>query len=487
MRLRFWSDSLAEIAGTSGVNGGGTMTRTFGRACIPVLTLASGLAIAGTAGAADLWPMPTKAPPVVVSGPSWTGFYIGGAIGGGAVVHKLDAAFGGANATLDGIGGEGVLGSIYGGFDYQLAPRWVVGIMADGTWSNIETTATVAAPPFVGANASIRADTSWSVLGRVGWLSSPGTLWYVLGGYTWQNFHTDATATVGGIFAPGAFALTRDDAVNGWTFGGGVESQLVGAWFTRLEYRFTQFDRKAFLGGILGIEPSMHTIRLGLSYKFGGQRFGAAPMPAAAAPVANWTGLHLGGAFGAGAVVHRVDVAAGGASATLDGIGGEGILGSVYGGFDYQLSPRWVAGVMVDATWSNIETTFSAAGIPIIGGATASLRADEAWSVLARLGWLYDPTTLWYVLGGYTRQNFHTDVTAGGFALSRDDATNGWTIGGGIEAALTSHWFAKLEYRFTQLDRKTFLAGVLGIEPSMHTVRLGVSYKFNWNMVRASY
>src|SRR5450755_5202825 len=84
------------------------------------------IALAAPAVAAD---MPartyTKAPaytaPQVVY--NWTGFYVGGHVGG---------AFAGNN-SLEGSGGR-FMGGVQGGFDYQFATNWVVGAEAQYSW-----------------------------------------------------------------------------------------------------------------------------------------------------------------------------------------------------------------------------------------------------------------------------------------------------------------------------------------------------------------
>src|SRR5881398_3914204 len=67
----------------------------------------------------------TKAPaytaPQVVY--NWTGFYIGGHVGG---------AFAGNN-SLEGSSAR-FMGGVQGGFDYQFAPNWVVGAEAQYSW-----------------------------------------------------------------------------------------------------------------------------------------------------------------------------------------------------------------------------------------------------------------------------------------------------------------------------------------------------------------
>src|SRR3982074_1407208 len=74
--------------------------------------------------AADLAAPPSpKAPAYAAPIYNWTGFYIGGHVGG---------AFAGDN-SLTGNNGR-FLGGVQGGFDYQFAPSWVLGIEAQYSW-----------------------------------------------------------------------------------------------------------------------------------------------------------------------------------------------------------------------------------------------------------------------------------------------------------------------------------------------------------------
>src|SRR5260221_13134472 len=90
------------------------------------LAAAAVVACAAPAAAADIAARPyTKAPPPAVPATiyNWTGFYIGGHIGG---------AFAGNN-SLEGNGGR-FLGGVQGGFDYQFAPNWVGGAETPYSW-----------------------------------------------------------------------------------------------------------------------------------------------------------------------------------------------------------------------------------------------------------------------------------------------------------------------------------------------------------------
>src|SRR6202166_3661404 len=91
-----------------------------------LLGTAAFIAFAAPAVAADMPARPyTKAPaytaPEAVY--NWTGFYIGGNIGG---------AFAGNN-SLEGSGGR-FMGGVQGGFDYQFATNWVIGAEDQHSW-----------------------------------------------------------------------------------------------------------------------------------------------------------------------------------------------------------------------------------------------------------------------------------------------------------------------------------------------------------------
>jgi outer membrane immunogenic protein len=85
------------------------------------------IALAAPAFAADLPPRTyTKAPaytPPEQAIYNWTGFYIGGHLGG---------AFPGNN-SLESSNGR-FFGGVQGGYDYQFAPNWVVGVEAQYSW-----------------------------------------------------------------------------------------------------------------------------------------------------------------------------------------------------------------------------------------------------------------------------------------------------------------------------------------------------------------
>jgi outer membrane immunogenic protein len=212
-------------------------------------------------------PPSIAAPQSYVAPLSWTGFYFGAGIGAGAVVHDatVDDEFFGRVLHADGIGAHGVLGTVIIGWDWQTGPNTVLGLFADVDFSDWSHDHSIFDGIF---RHSIDHNGTWSIGARLGLLSSPSVLWYVTGGYTQADF--DFTPQFAGFDA-----FSGDDQLSGFFVGGGVDTRLAASnWFLRLEYRFSQFDSETFISpdGFTSVdfEPSTHTARLTLTYKFGG-------------------------------------------------------------------------------------------------------------------------------------------------------------------------------------------------------------------------
>ncbi|MBV8394329.1 MAG: porin family protein [Alphaproteobacteria bacterium] len=429
------------------------------------------IALCATSSAAFAQTKPTPPAPAPVDipasayGPVWTGFYAGVAFGTDMMINRSTITAG-TTAVSNDMGGTGALGSIYGGIDYQIAPKALIGAMAEVTYGGLDSTAAASAP---GANATItnHADWSWSAVARAGFLPTPSTLFYGLGGYTGQNIQTTASA--------GGASFTQSNTFNGWTLGAGMETMLGNGWSAKFEYRFSQYETKTLPGTTITLSPSSHAARIGLTYHFGGLNGGSSAQdaPADAGSSRNWTGFYGGAAGGVGAMTDHLNATLGSASGSVDS-GGDGLLGGFFGGADYQFAPQALVGVMGDYTWSGIQSNSSLA----LGGAfgSTSTRQSNSWSILGRLGFLPTSSTLIYAAGGYTSATFTTTANAGGFTTSHDDVLGGWTLGPGVEMMIADNWSTRLEYRYSQFASVSS-NGVTG-QPSTQTVRAGLAYHF---------
>lgn len=413
---------------------------------------------------------------VPVAGYNWSGFYVGVGVGAGANVSEISSLLL-PGASLDGIGGEGIFGELTIGYDYMVSPRFLLGALADVHYSNIETTLEI---PIAPLDVSVSDTYGFDVGLRAGYLFTPTTLGYVLGGYAWQKAETDG---LDGLIPGGDFDWDRD----GYFVGVGIETVVTGNWTLKTEYRFTQFGETNILedlgapDGFLESETSRHTFHVAANYRFGMQNGGGAAFEV---PAYNWTGFYVGGALGAGAVVHDLSlgdlVIPGGVE--FNGLGGEGVFGELSAGYDYDFG-TWVAGVLVDARYSGISSELDLG--PIIGPGSVDVDADYGFDVLARAGVKLNETTLAYALAGYSWQHF--DLDASDFGFTDDWGSSGFSVGGGLEAAVTENVSVNLEYRYSQFEDEDLSTvfgdgapdGLLEVEPSFHTVRIGAKYKFN--------
>jgi outer membrane immunogenic protein len=217
------------------------------------------VAFAAPAVAAD---MPartyTKAP--VYTAPeavyNWTGFYIGGHLGG---------AFPGSN-SLEGSGGR-FLGGVQGGFDYQFATNWVIGAEAQYSWLAGNNSGGALFPGSTVVTA--RNDQLGSVTGRLGYTWGPALL-YAKGGYAWRDNPNIGVAVAG---VPAAFT-TDGTHTDGYTVGGGLEYMLAPNWSAKAEYQYYNFGNTSFTSGpapIVGtrFRDDEHTVKVGVNYRFG--------------------------------------------------------------------------------------------------------------------------------------------------------------------------------------------------------------------------
>jgi outer membrane immunogenic protein len=168
----------------------------------------------------------------------------------------------------------------------------------------------------------------------------------------------------------------------------------------------------------------------------------------------SWTGFYVGAAIGYGS-----------GSTDLDGdfdISIKGVQGVVSVGYDRQFNDRVVAGLFADYAFGDVDQS--------LGGTNFAI--SNQWGIGARLGVLLTPTSLWYANAGWTRADF--DISSGGSSVG--DSVNGYFIGGGVEQVLRQNVSLKFEYRFSDYDAATFSGS--DFESQVHSVRLGLNYKF---------
>jgi outer membrane immunogenic protein len=203
----------------------------------------------------------TKAPAYVQPIYNWTGFYVGGHLGG---AWDGDRGFIG---TINGGNDGRFLGGVQVGADYQFAPNWVVGIEGQYSWLGSSNNSVA----FTGAGAGYVYTTNLrglgSVTGRVGYTWGPALL-YVKGGYAYADY--SESLTFGGV--PQAFTLNSSHH-DGYTVGAGLEYMFAQNWSAKAEYMYYDFGKTNFVTPAVltpfgSTRNDEHTFKVGVNYRF---------------------------------------------------------------------------------------------------------------------------------------------------------------------------------------------------------------------------
>lgn len=239
--------------------------------------------------------------------------------------------------------------------------------------------------------------------------------------------------------------------------------------------------------------------------------------PLVVAPVFTWTGFYVGANAGVaflGSQKRNGSLAAAdmlgttSASALVMAPGRSGrntssFTGGGQIGYNYQWDAA-VIGVETDLNYARLSRTGVAGVVSAAGTMNASLRSEVEWfgTLRARLGFMPMDQLLVYATGGlaYGSVKARIEGTSGLLGVARGGERSasktrvGWTLGAGVEYALTNNISMKGEYAYVDLGRQrhnasglTFIdtAGQLvtanmGMrsDSRFHVVRAGLNYRF---------
>jgi outer membrane immunogenic protein len=252
--------------------------------------------LTSSAMAADL---PVKAPPPLPAAPlpTWTGFYIGGDIGGlwahngSGVWTPLEVFPFGEFPNVGTLETNGALfGGVHAGYNWQFAPTWVAGVEADWSWTNAKASFTqpwvntvTGVRPNALASVSLSEDWITTLRARIGYLVTPAALVYFTGGAAWAKFdyagnsHNELSTFV----AQSQFSETKP----GYVLGVGFEYAFWNNWSARAEYMYYHFNTGAAVSPVVDSTGNFTTpdffssfqwagvttinaVRAGVSYRF---------------------------------------------------------------------------------------------------------------------------------------------------------------------------------------------------------------------------
>jgi outer membrane immunogenic protein len=182
--------------------------------------------LAATSSGAFAADLPVKAPymaPIALY--NWTGFYIGGNLGGvweSGTISDSDFGVSFSNSRSGFIGGGQI------GYNWQVSPQFVLGVewMFDGTSISSDTGNVAVIDPTLGAatlSATEKVDWLTTLTARLGYAAN-NWLFYVKGGGGWV--HDSATLTE--VAGANVFSVSASDTKGGWVVGGGIEYGFTG-------------------------------------------------------------------------------------------------------------------------------------------------------------------------------------------------------------------------------------------------------------------
>lgn len=186
----------------------------------------------------------------------------------------------------------------------------------------------------------------------------------------------------------------------------------------------------------------------------------------------SWDGVYIGGNFGTGigdqSGVRNSQTVTGGLAGVIGTIPGDNnsrMRGWVYGG-QIGVNKQFgaiVTGIEAEFDWSTIKANAAAASSSPATAASSQSAQDLKWLglVQARLG-VAAGRFMPFVSGGVAFGKVQTDVATQatnfgitclvGCGSAQNSATKtGWTIGGGLEAALDRNWSFKAQYNYVDL------------------------------------
>lgn len=146
-----------------------------------------------------------------------------------------------------------------------------------------------------------------------------------------------------------------------------------------------------------------------------------------------------------------------------------GVLGGVQAGYNYDFG-GFVLGVEGDFQFSDIKFSET------VGATTDTFSVDRFGTVRARAGLPVD-RFLPYVTGGVAIANgkIHSQ---GGVPFEANQTSVGWTLGAGVEYAVTNNVTVKAEYLYADFGKATYANSNVEFAAKSNIVRAGVNFKF---------
>ncbi|WP_208431306.1 outer membrane protein [Bartonella doshiae] len=252
----------------------------------------------------------------------------------------------------------------------------------------------------------------------------------------------------------------------------------------------------------------------------------AAPVKVKAAPVVavpefSWTGFYIGaqaGLFSSDTKIINSDVEKNNVFTTVDAPKPSGFRGGVYLGYNVELGQGFVLGIETDAVLASgkdekedaertiddkevtaLNTAFEKAGNKPSEAFAKGQKIketytyDEKWSGATRIhiGFAVSTRIMPYLSAGITyaqiqgvygiteqKKDDATVYTAPGQLYDETKTMTGYTLGGGLNFAVTDNVIVRAEYRYSDFGKEKFVNSTREFSDKTNDFRVGVAYKF---------
>ena len=204
-------------------------------------------------------------------------------------------------------------------------------------------------------------------------------------------------------------------------------------------------------------------------------------------PVFTWTGLYVGGQVGYEfGKSNAYAASATGVGLSAAGAKSNGIIGGAHVGYNFSTQTLGmgnfggfgggglVFGVEGDVDGSNYKSNYQ------LGAISDASRQNIQGSVRGRLGVAFD-RVLVYGTGGVAFGDLQNNYTFGALNSSLSHTRVGYTVGGGLEYAISNNWSLRGEYRYTDFGSFNDSIGAVNVRhhETDNRVQGGFSYKFD--------
>lgn len=189
-------------------------------------------------------------------------------------------------------------------------------------------------------------------------------------------------------------------------------------------------------------------------------------------PAFNWGGAYIGG---------QIDYSMLNGAFSFPGqperkAKGRNFLGGLYTGYNFDVGNDLILGAELDVAGS------AGKGREDIDNTEIFATTQNRWNgaARARIGYAAD-RFMPYLAGGLAFGGFKDRLKKPNSESTTNALRTGWTVGGGVDYAVTDNVILRAEYRYTNFGKQNFDFGnstSYGRKFSSNDIRIGIAYKF---------